>query len=109
VDEAASAAAVVGYCNAWHEAVRAAGYLPGLYVGYGCGLTGVQLYKLLRFDAYWAAYNLDRDQYPARRGVQMRQLPYPVPTLRINGCPFEYDEDFVLVDALGGTPAMVLP
>jgi hypothetical protein len=33
------AAMVVAYCSAWYTAVSAAGYEPGLYVGYGAGLT----------------------------------------------------------------------
>src|SRR5437773_3005174 len=32
------AAQVIDYCNRWHAAVAGAGYVPGLYVGFHCGL-----------------------------------------------------------------------
>jgi hypothetical protein len=66
-------ATVIEYCNQWHAAVAGAGFLPGLYIGWHCGLTGHQLYEALRFTHYWAAYNLNVDQYPVVRGVQMQQ------------------------------------
>src|SRR5260370_33089037 len=37
---------VIDYCEAWYEAVNAAGYIPGLYVGAGALLTAQQLYDL---------------------------------------------------------------
>src|SRR6266704_2047751 len=64
----------IDYCNRWHGAVSAAGYVPGLYVGYRAGLTPLQLYRSLRFTHYWGAYNLNVDQYPAVRGLQMKQI-----------------------------------
>ena len=69
----APAQQVIDFCNAWHSAVAAAGFVPGLYVGFGAGLSPTQLYRDLRFTHYWSAYNLNADQYPAIRGVQMRQ------------------------------------
>jgi hypothetical protein len=44
-----SAKAVLDFCNRWHSKVAAAGFVPGLYVGYGAGLDPDQLYSLLRF------------------------------------------------------------
>ena len=64
---------VIDYCNQWHIAVMSAGYLPGLYVGYHAGLNPTQLYRSLRFSHYWGAYNLNSDQYPAVRGLQLVQ------------------------------------
>lgn len=98
------AADVIDFCNAWHEAVAAAGYDPGLYVGYAAGLTADQLYSALRFQRYWSAYNLDRDLYPAVRGVQMRQGPYPRGGLE--GIPFEFDTDVIQSDAMGDRPLL---
>lgn len=57
VANTAASADVIAYCNAWFTAVAAAGYLPGLYVGWGCGLTPQQLYSDLLFKNYWRAYN----------------------------------------------------
>jgi hypothetical protein len=100
---------VIGYCNAWYDQVYAAGYQPGLYVGDACGLTATQLYRNLRFKRYWSAYNLNRDVYPAIRGVQMRQKPYPAPAARVPGVPFEYDVDVIQADHFGDVPTLLLP
>jgi hypothetical protein len=53
----ATAADVIAYCQAWYAAVHAAGYVPGLYVGYGTGMTPDQLYNDTSFQHYWQAYN----------------------------------------------------
>jgi hypothetical protein len=63
---------VIDYCVAWHEQVDAAGFNPGLYVGWQPGLSGHQLYAL-PFSSYWRAFNLNQDQYPLPRGFQMKQ------------------------------------
>lgn len=104
VNENASASAVIEFCNAWYAEVAARGYEPGLYVGYGSGLTPTQLYSKLKFKRYWSAYNLNSDQFPAVRGVQMKQLPYPGPHNVPVG--FEYDVDVIHADAMGDTPTM---
>lgn len=44
---------VIEYCNAWYDAVHKAGYVPGIYVGYNCKLSGQELYYDLRFKHYW--------------------------------------------------------
>jgi hypothetical protein len=51
----------------------AVGYQPGIYVGYNAILNASQLYQRLKFQRYWSAYNLDKDQYPGTRGVCMQQ------------------------------------
>jgi hypothetical protein len=103
------AADVIAFCNAWHQRVTEAGYHPGLYVGDSCGLTAVQLYRNLRFDAYWSAYNLNRDQIPAVRGVQMRQKVATLEDLVVGLTNQTMDVDVIHADALGGTPTLLLP
>lgn len=124
---------VIDYCNAWYSKVKEAGYQPGIYVGYGAGLSGVDLYYKLRFQRYWSAYNLNKDQFPVRRGVQMEQLAYPpsvanplavqkymaryhiseeVATAlntRVAGVPFQYDAGIITGDKFGDTPTFILP
>lgn len=100
---------VIDYCNGWYSKVKEAGYQPGLYVGYGAGLSGSELYYKLRFQRYWSAYNLNGDQYPVKRGVQMRQGAYPPPAERVAGVPFQYDSDLITPDAMGDSPTFVLP
>jgi len=99
---------VVRYCNTWFDVVAGAGFSPGLYVGWQAGLTPQQLHMRLRFTRYWASYNLNLDQYPAVRGVCMRQraaAPVNVP----KGVAFEIDTDTVQQDAFGGLPLMWAP
>src|SRR3954466_10782917 len=78
------------------------------YVGWHCRLTPKQLYQELRFTHYWAAYNLNSDQAPAIRGVQLRQSaskPVDVPP----GVVIAFQADVVRTDALGGRPTVVAP
>lgn len=99
---------VIAYCNNWHSQVLDAGYRPGLYVGWHAGLNAVQLYRKLKFDSYWSGYNLDADNYPARRGVQMRQFAAKASD-RPAGVGTAFDVDVIHTDALGGTPSLLLP
>ncbi|HEU4557672.1 MAG TPA: glycoside hydrolase domain-containing protein [Longimicrobium sp.] len=106
VAEGTPAQNVTDYCNNWFAQVQAAGYVPGLYVGYGAGLGPQGLYDL-PFQHYWSAYNLNADQYPAVRGVQMRQK---TGTGTIGGLTTEdYDDDFTQTDALGGNAIWLAP
>jgi hypothetical protein len=73
VDTYVPAEEIISYCNHWHDKVAAAGYQPGIYVGWHCGLSPEQLYKRLRFTRYWGAYNLNVDQYPAVRAICLKQ------------------------------------
>jgi hypothetical protein len=97
---------VIDYCNRWHSAVSGAGYVPGLYVGYHSGLTATQLYAKLRFTHYWGAYNLNSDQAPIVRGVQMKQSQRraqdAVPNLQV-----DFQVDRVAADHLGGRPTLL--
>jgi hypothetical protein len=85
---------VMGYCEAWYEAVSAAGYVPGLYVGAGALLDGKQLYEL-PFQHYWRS----QSQVPdiPHRGYQIIQLG---PSIQINGVWI--DLDVALNDNQGG-------
>jgi len=97
---------VIDYCNEWHAAVAGAGYVPGIYVGYRAGLTPTQLYRALRFSHYWGAYNLNVDQYPAVRGIQMKQSKARSSD-RPGGTSIEFQTDRVRADALGGRPTLL--
>lgn len=108
VSPTATTLEVIAHCNYWYDRVAAAGYEPGLYVGWRCGLTPDLLYRRLKFARYWAAYNLNRDEYPAVRGVQMRQWEV-VPSQKISGVSIEWDGDTIKADARGGTPTFLLP
>jgi hypothetical protein len=99
---------VIDYCNAWHQEVAAGGFVPGLYVGDSPGLTARQLYAALKFTHYWGAYNLNRDQEPATRGLQMKQT-VPSPQQRVPGYSFEFQVDGIRTDALGGRPTLLGP
>ena len=91
---------VIAFCNYWYDQVGTAGFTPGLYVGYDGGLTADELYTRLKFSHYWSAYNLNADQFPAKRGVQMKQFLQQ----RLDGVL--YDPDVVQRDLLGGLPLM---
>ena len=106
VAPATPAQRVIDYCNRWHIAVTSAGYVAGLYVGYRAGLTPTQLYRALRFTHYWGAYNLNTDQYPSTRGLQMKQA---VRTARdaVPGTAIDFQVDRVSADKLGGRPTLL--
>lgn len=93
VNPAAQAQDVIAYCRAWHEAVRAAGFSPGLYVGAGTLLTEQQLFDL-PFQHYWRSSSNVPD-LPSR-GYQLVQFR---PTIQLNGIPV--DLDVTLPDSRG--------
>jgi hypothetical protein len=99
---------VIDYCNNWHAAVAAAGYVPGLYVGWRAGLSASQLYKSLRFTHYWGAYNLNADEVPIVRKLQMKQAVRK-PADKVPGFNVDFQTDTIRTDALGGRPAVVAP
>jgi Domain of unknown function (DUF1906) len=92
--------AVVEYCNAWYCAVNAAGYRPGLYVGYGGILTPQELYGDLLFKNYWRAYN---GPEVAIRGFQIVQETRQV----LNGIAF--DPNRSQLDELGDSAIWLSP
>lgn len=108
VDPETPAQAVIDYCNQWHAAVASQGYVPGLYVGYHAGLNPSQLYRSLRFIHYWGAYNLNSDQAPAVRGLQMKQSERRSVDA-VPGVNLEFQVDVVRGDSLGGRPTLLAP
>jgi len=94
VSAASAAQDVIDYCEAWHQAVSAAGYIPGLYVGAGTLLTGAQLGGL-SFQHYWRSQSKVPDL--PTRGYQLMQL---FPSIAVNGVGI--DVDIVQTDKLGG-------
>jgi hypothetical protein len=85
VDAGASARDVTDHCSAWFDAVNAAGYIPGLYVGADAILTGQQLYDL-PFQHYWRSLSEVPD-IPVR-GYQLLQLS---PSIGANGIGIDVD------------------
>jgi hypothetical protein len=91
---------VIAYCEAWFTAVSAAGYVPGIYVGWNIVITDQQLYDL-PFSHYWRAYNCD--QAVPKRGYQIVQHPQQT----LDG--INYDPNFLAADELGGMPFWLSP
>jgi hypothetical protein len=88
---------IVAYCNNWFEEVSQAGYVPGVYVGSNCGLTGDQLYYELTTQHYWRSASVVPDV--TRRSYQLVQQLYSP----------EIDRDFANPDKLGGTAWWLAP
>lgn len=99
----------IQYCNNWYKEVYLAGYRPGLYVGWHAGLTADQLYRRLKFSSYWSGYNLNGDQYPAVRGVQLQQKVAKNIDLIPGFTTQNLDVDYIGRDKLGDTPSLLLP
>lgn len=98
---------VVRYCNLWFQRVFALGYQPGLYVGWHCGLSPEELSTRLRFTRYWAAYNLNRDQEPAGRGICMKQREATAEERA--AVPFAIDGNSIRADKRGDYPTLFAP
>jgi hypothetical protein len=105
VSQATNPEIIIRYCNSWHDEVHNAGYLPGLYVGWHNGLTAKQLYTRLKFQRYWASYNLNKDQYPDPVGVCMKQGIGAAPS----GTRIMIDTDLIVGDNLGRYPVLSVP
>ena len=74
--------------------------------GFHCGLDATQLYRAPRFGHSWGAYNLNADEMPIVRGLQMKQSLCKPPDA-VPGHTFEFQVDTVRADALGGHPTLV--
>lgn len=96
-------ATVIAYANNWHGAVKAAGFSPGVYVGFSSRISAQDLYRRLRFDRYWSAYNLNADEHPAVRDVCMKQSKQ----VTVGGVTLDPDE--MVMDRLGGLPMLDAP
>lgn len=86
---------VINYCQSWYAALHNAGYVPGLYVGADCILTGQQLFQDLSFQHYWKS--LSRTPIVEKRGFQIIQNR----ETRIFNV--DVDIDITQNDNLGGT------
>jgi hypothetical protein len=100
INSGVSAQEVTAYCTAWYNAVEAAGYLPGLYVGANCILNSQQLYDL-PFQHYWQS----ESEVPtvATRSYQMVQSFVGEP---VNGIGI--DQDITYIDDEGGVPQWLI-
>jgi len=87
---------IIDYCNAWYEEVKAAGYTPGIYIGFNCFLSSSQLYGSLKFQHYWKSLSSVPDI--ARRGYEMIQSAGGM----VNG--IQIDNNVVTGDNLGNRP-----
>jgi hypothetical protein len=86
---------ITAYANAWHQAVTAAGFTPGVYVG-TFALSGAQLHRRLAFRSYWKSGMKVADV--EERGYQMVQSE----NLAAHG--IQIDRDTIQRDHLGGVP-----
>lgn len=98
-----SASTVIDYCEAWYGAVNSAGYVPGLYVGANCMLSGSELYTNLSFQHYWKS--LSNVPTVQTRGYQLIQNAGP--SGDVNG--ISIDIDTTQDDNLGGAVLWLAP
>jgi hypothetical protein len=96
----ATAEDCIAYINAWVDEVVAAGYLPGLYCGWGLPLSPKQLFDIPIIKNYWSSYN---GPDVATRGYQIVQKTAEV----LNGISF--DPNVVSADLKGDLPIFVFP
>jgi hypothetical protein len=94
ISSSTTAADVIAYCDAWYDAVLAAEYVPGLYVGANSILSGEQFSKL-KFQHYWKSESKVPD-LPGR-GYQMIQTLVEQP---VHGIAIDKDE--TKTDSKGG-------
>jgi hypothetical protein len=90
-----AASDVIAYCQAWYTEVNAAGYVPGIYIGWQVIINNDEAYNDLSFQHYWSAYNAD--VVVATRGYQLVQSELHGPN------PYGIDVDTTQNDNLGGT------
>ena len=84
---------VINYSNAWYDAVKAAGFVPGIYVGADIIISGQQLFAL-KFQHYWKSLS-NVPPIPVR-GYQMIQTSGGT----VHGIGI--DNDMTQTDAKGG-------
>jgi hypothetical protein len=101
IDESVAPQVVIDYCNAWFDAVAAAGFVPGLYVGAGCILDGNALRVSLKFAHYWKS--MSRVPDIVGRGYQMIQSP------QTTAGGIKIDPDRTQTDQLGGKVSWLSP
>ena len=91
-------AIVIEYCNAWFDAVTAAGYESGIYVGANAVLSGEDLYWSLKTRHYWKSGSKVPDI--PHRGYQLVQRIAPGGDVLAG---VSIDRNVTSTDALGGT------
>lgn len=101
IPQATPAADIIAYANSWIAPVAAAGYVPGIYVGFNVWLTPDQLFFDLHTQHYWRADGKIVDV--SHRGYQMFQHTTNI------GTPQEFDKNVVMYDSLGGAPLWLAP
>jgi hypothetical protein len=102
VSSSAAEADVIAYCNNWYDQVAAAGFTPGIYVGWQPMIPNHDLYSKLKFAHYWGAYNVDA-VIPVR-GWVMKQTPAHTQVAGV-----EHDDNFTHVDGAGGQVIWLAP
>jgi hypothetical protein len=98
VSSQSSALDVIAYCNNWFDAVEAAGYVSGIYVGANAILSGDQLYLRLKTKHYWKSGSTVPDI--PHRGYQLVQH---IDT------SLDFDSDVTKTDLLGGQVLWLSP
>lgn len=83
----------LAFCNQWFAKVAQAGFEPGLYVGFDCGLTSDQLFFQLTTKHYWRAPSAAPNV--SYRGYQLLQHTMQDPHGN------EIDFDYAQNDSLG--------
>jgi hypothetical protein len=90
---------IIAFCNAWYDEVKAAGYTPGVYVGFNMWLTDDELYSKLKFQHYWRSGSNVPDV--TKRGYEMFQKEW----LTVNGIQIDTNE--ATGDRLGNMPVFM--
>jgi len=101
ISQSTPAQQVIDYCNSWYDAVDAAGFVPGLYVGANAILDGQALRSSLKFSHYWKSLSDVPDI--VGRGYQLVQSPGQ----SLNGLGF--DENRTQSDLLGSRVLLLAP
>jgi len=95
------AGTIQDYCNAWYDQVAAAGYVPGLYVGANCGLTGTQIVGTA-FRHFWQSGSSVPAISTGYCMVQKISGSYVIDGV-------SYDLDTIQTDEYGQTPVWLAP
>lgn len=90
---------VLDYAGTWGDAVRDAGYMPGIYIGASCGISAQQIVGLTNFGQFWRSGSSSAPQIGAP-GYCMQQTISA--SLVLGGVA--YDSDVITADQNGGTP-----
>jgi hypothetical protein len=108
IAQGTSHADIKGYANAWFNAVAAADYVPGVYVGFDVFLSTDELFFDLKMKHYWRADG--NIPHVSHRGYQLFQ------SILDPNTPQEFDRDVTKDDDLGGfalwltsNPALMRP